>query len=82
MEQLTTFGKRLKGTDQNKKKLDENVKKILAYKPLLARIFKEVMDECRSMSYEEIEKCIEGEVLISEIYVDNGLSNSKEVTNY
>ncbi|WP_155242069.1 hypothetical protein [Butyrivibrio fibrisolvens] len=55
------------------------MKKILAYKPLLARIFKEVIEECKNFSYEEIEKCIEGDVIISKIYVDNGLSNNTEL---
>lgn len=79
MEQLTTLGKTITATDPCKLKLDGNVKKILAYKPLLARIFKEVMEECKNLSYEEIEKCIEGDVIISKIYVDSGLSNNTEL---
>ena len=79
MEQLTSLGKTLKGTNPTKIKLDQNVKKILAYKPLLARLFKEVMAECKNLSYEDIEKCIEGEVVVSEVYVDKGFTNSKEL---
>lgn len=37
------------------------------------------MEECKNLSYEEIEKCIEGDVIISKIFVDNGLSNSMEI---
>ena len=39
MAQLTTLGKTIRSTDPNKIKLDGNVKNIVAYKPLLARIF-------------------------------------------
>ena len=78
MEQLTGLGKTIIATDQDRIRLDQTVKNILAYKPLLARIFKEVVDECRDMSFEEIESCIEGDVLVSQVYVDSGLSNAGE----
>ena len=64
--------------DQDKIKLDKAVKNTLAFKPLLARIFKVVISECAGLNYDEIEACIEGEVLISTVYVDGGLSNSGE----
>ena len=76
MESLTEFGKTVVGVDPIKAKLDQTVKKVLAFKPLLARIFKEVVEECNDLNYEEIEACIEGEVLISKVPVDSGLSNS------
>ena len=41
MEHLSEFGKAIVSTDQDKIRLDHAVKNILAYKPLLARIFKE-----------------------------------------
>ncbi len=78
MERLTGMGKAIIATDPIKIKLDQSVKNVLAHKPLLARIFKEVVDECRDMSYDEIEACIEGEVLISKVYVDGGLTNAGE----
>jgi chorismate mutase len=78
MEQLTGLGKTILATDPDKIRLDQAVKNILAYKPLLARVFKEVVSECRDMDYDEIEACIEGEVLISSVYVDGGLSNAGE----
>ncbi|SFC89930.1 hypothetical protein [Butyrivibrio sp. YAB3001] len=78
MEELTGLGKTILGTDQDKIYLDLTVKNILAYKPLLARIFKEVVYECRDMSCEEIEKCIEGEVLVNSVFVDGGLTNAGE----
>ena len=71
MEQLTELGKTVKATDPLKTKLDRTVKNILSFKPLLARIFKEVVTECRDMSVEQIEGCIEGEPLIGEIPVDD-----------
>ena len=73
MESLTEFGKTVVGVDPIKAKLDQTVKKVLAFKPLLARIFKEVVEECHDLSFEEIEACIEGDVLISKVPVDTGL---------
>ena len=78
METLTGLGKALVAADPDKIRLDMTVKNILAYKPLLARIFKEVVSECRDMSCDEIETCIEGDVLISKVYVDSGLTNAGE----
>ncbi len=63
MEQLTELGKKVVATDNEKIRMDQSVKSILAYKPLLARIFKEVVSECRDMDYDEIEACIEGRFL-------------------
>ena len=78
MEQLTGLGKAIVAADPDKIRLDMTVKNILAYKPLLARIFKEVVSECRDMNYDEIEACIEGDVLVSKVYVDSGLTNAGE----
>ena len=78
MEQFTGLGKAIVATDPDKIRLDMTVKNILAYKPLLARIFKEVVSECRDMNYDEIEACIEGDVLVSKVYVDSGLTNAGE----
>ncbi len=78
MDQLTELGKTIVATDPDKIRLDQAVKNILAYKPLLARIFREVVQECRDMEADEIESCIEGEVLISKVYVDSGLTNAGE----
>lgn len=47
MESLTEFGKTVVGVDPIKAKLDQTVKKVLAFKPLLARIFKEVVENDR-----------------------------------
>lgn len=78
MNQLTALGKMIIATDPDKIRLDQAVKNILAYKPLLARIFKEVVLECQNMEVDEIESCIEGEVLVSKVYVDSGLTNAGE----
>jgi len=75
---LTGLGKTIIATDPDKIRLDQAVKNILAFKPLLARIFKEVVEECRDMDADEIEACIEGEVLVSKVYVDGGLTNAGE----
>ena len=60
MQEKTTFAKNLMSMASDEVKVDMNVKKILGYKPLMARILKEVMSECHDMTYEEIENCIEG----------------------
>ena len=78
MEQLTGLGKAIVAADPDKIRLDMTVKNILAYKPLLARIFKEVVSECRDMKHDEIEACIEGDVLVSKVYVDSGITNAGE----
>ena len=78
MKMLSELGKSIAVVDPDKIHLDQNVKNILAYKPLLARIFKEVVSECRGMSLDEIEASIEGNVLIGRVYVDGGLSNAGE----
>ena len=71
MKQLTEFGKVIQSTESIKNKLDKTVKRILAFKPLLARIFKEVVVECQGMSFDQIERCIEGDVIISEVPLDD-----------
>ena len=71
MEKFTDLGKKIRTTDPIKMKLDRTVKSVLAFKPLLARIFKEVVTECSNMSFEKIESCIEGDALISEVPVDS-----------
>ena len=81
MEVLTGFGKTILAADAVRIRLDQTVKSILAYRPLLARIFKEVVSECRYMNLDEIEACIEGEIQISEVFVDGGLSNVGERIN-
>ena len=70
MEKLTDLGKTVRAVDPLKAKLDRTVKRVLAFKPLLARIFREVVTECSGMSVEQIESCIEGEALISEVPVE------------
>ena len=67
MEQLTGLGKTIIATDQDRIRLDRAVKNILAYKPLLALIFKETVEECMNMSPKEIEDCIEGDVLVGKV---------------
>ena len=50
MEKLTDLGKTVRAVDPLKAKLDRTVKRVLAFKPLLARIFGEVVTECSGMS--------------------------------
>ncbi len=78
MKDLTGIGKEILITEADRIRLDQSVKKILAYKPLLARIFKQTVSECGEMSLQEIEACIEGEIAISQELVDPGFSNAGE----
>jgi hypothetical protein len=56
-------------------KLDRQVKRVLACKPILSRILAEVVEECHGMSFEEVEQCIEGDVMIDRVPVEPGLSS-------
>ena len=75
-DELTPLGESIEvvGSDI---KLDKNVKLILAFKPVLARIFKESVSECAEMSFEEIEHCIEGEPSIDLVRLNPGTTNVK-----
>lgn len=64
MDNLSNFGATIFNTNDDAK-LDKNIKMILSYKPFLARIFSETVKECKGMSFEEIEQCIEGTPIIS-----------------
>ncbi len=61
-----------------KLKLDHQIKKVLAQKPILARILKGTVEECRWMSAEEIEQCIEGEPMVEAILLEPGLTNNPQ----
>lgn len=60
-------------------RLDHQIKKVLACKPILSRILQGVVQECRNMTPEEVEACIEGEVMIDRVPLDPGLTNSYEI---
>ena len=66
----------LTAIDPDQIKLDHTIKKILANKPILARIIGAVVEECMEMPYEKIEACIEGEVLVERVPVEPGLTNT------
>ena len=68
--EFTEAAKRINSIESDEIKLDRQIKKVLACKPILSRILKEVVEECRELSYEEIERCIEGEVLIERVDVE------------
>ena len=67
MEELTTTGNTIVSVSPENIQLDRQVKKVLACKPILAIILKETVAECNEMSCEDIENCIEGDVLIEEV---------------
>lgn len=76
MKQKTYTAKVIESIDQSMIKLDHQVKKVLACRPILARILKGVVEECHELSIEDVECCIEGEIYIEKIPVEPGLTNS------
>jgi len=77
-KELTEVGEAISSTPQDDIKLDGYIKNILKYKPVLSRIFKETISECRDMEYSEIEKCI-GEISVSKIPLNPGMSNPTKI---
>ena len=57
---------------------DKSIKKVLANKPILARILKFTVNELSNLSLQEIESCIDGNsVVLGQTFVEPGLSNPK-----
>ncbi len=57
---------------------DKSIKKVLANKPILARILKFTVHELSTLSLQQIESCIDGNsVMIGQTFVEPGLSNPK-----
>ena len=56
---------------------DEQAKKILSYKSILAFILSKTVNELKEMPAKEIEKLIEDDIYISKIPVDPGQTNKK-----
>lgn len=75
---MTSLGETIIEAD-DEIKLDKHIKNVLAYKPVLARIFKETVVECRNMNYEEIEACIEGEISIDVVGLNPGTTNTAKI---
>ena len=61
---------------------DKSIKKVLANKPILARILKFTVRELAQLSVSQIENCIESDsVVIGQTFVEPGLSNPKIVND-
>ncbi len=58
---------------------DQEAKKLLANKEILARIMQKCVDEFKNMDIADILPCIEGEIQISEVPVDRGLTNRPKI---
>lgn len=57
---------------------DKSIKKVLANKPILARILKFTVQELSILSLQQIENCIDdNSVMIGQTFVEPGLSNPK-----
>ena len=65
----------------DKFRYDQQVKKVLANRPILARILKETVVELMGYSLEVIEGCINSNVDISSVYVNTGETNTKIVSD-
>ena len=59
---------------------DKSIKRVLANKPILARILKFTVHELSKLPLHQIEYCIDGNsVMLGQTFVDTGLSNPKIV---
>ena len=68
-------GKTIASMSSTEIKLDNQVKKVLACKPILSRILAEVVEECKGMDYQEVESCIEGKVKITQVNMEPGFTS-------
>lgn len=60
---------------------DKSIKKVLANKPILARILKFTVQELATLSLEQIESCIDGNsIMLGQTFVEPGLSNPKIIS--
>ena len=60
MSQFNSTGQVIASVDPTEIKLDKQIKIVISLKPILARILKAAVAECKDFTYEEIEKSIEG----------------------
>lgn len=74
MEELNEVGSAIYAIEGNPS-YDENVKYLLALKPVLASILKGVAKEYKGMQISDIVSCIEGEPMVATIQVEPGLTN-------
>lgn len=66
---LSPTGQTVACTNQAEVLLDKQVKKLLACKPILACILQETVEECKGMTSEEVERCIEGTPQVEQVPV-------------
>ena len=60
---------------------DKSIKKVLANKPILARILKFTVNELSTLSLQQIESCIDSNsVMLGQTFVEPGLSNPKIIS--
>ena len=60
---------------------DKSIKKVLANKPILARILKFTVNELSTLSLQQIESCIDSNsVMLGQTFVESGLSNPKIIS--
>lgn len=78
-QKLNTVGKEICNIEDNKAKFDKQIKRLLACKPILSRILKLSIKECRDYSYKEIESFIEGDIQIEQIPIEPGFTNNSRI---
>ena len=66
---------------EDKIRYDQQVKKVLANRPILARILKRTVSEMMDLELEIIERCISNQVDISSVYVNTGETNTKIISD-
>ncbi len=70
MKHLNSTGNAISAINPAEIKLDKQIKIVLSLKPILSRILKAAVEECKDLSYEEIEKCIEGKPEVDVVPVE------------
>lgn len=74
MSQFSPTAKIIQSIHSDELKLDLQIKKVLACKPILAPILQGVVKECQNMTNEQVEACIEGDIIVDSIYVESGFT--------
>ena len=76
---LNNFAKVITDCQDGKTQYDENVKRILADKMIIAKILKSVTNEFKDYDEETIISCIEDDIVVGKVPVDTGYTNSQVI---
>ena len=81
MKETTYLSDTIDGVGSANPKYDENIKKLLADKQVLARILRYCANEFQHMEVDDIILCISDDIKIGKQEVDPGRSNRRKNTN-